>query len=528
MTTTDTAPGVPWQALRSRATPPRTATSRPPGQRTATRSYAGGNEEHVSTSTTRSGTDRAFKGKVTAFAIAAAVGGFLFGFDSSVINGAESAITDQFKLSAGGSGFAVASALIGCAFGAYFAGRVADRWGRTRVMFIAAILFFVSSVAVAFSPDTTFFVVFRLIGGLGIGTASVIAPAYISEVAPKGIRGRLASFQQLAITLGIFAALLSDQVIAIGGGGTASGHFWGLEAWRWMFLVGVIPSVVYGVLALVLPESPRYLAAQGRKDDAREVLTKIVPSDTVDTSLDEIEDGIRQEEQQQKGTIRGDRFGLKGIVWVGIILAVLQQFVGINVIFYYSTTLWQAVGFKASDSFTISTISSVINVVVTFVAIFTVDRLGRKPLLVAGSAGMFVSLLMVAISFSQASLDSSGNPHLPGPWGVIALVFANLFVVSFGATWGPLMWVLLGEMFPNRIRATALGIGSAANWVANFVVTITFPALSGFNLTVTYGIYALFALVSFFFVLAKIPETKGRSLEEMGVSAEGGKVGSRS
>jgi SP family sugar:H+ symporter-like MFS transporter len=278
--------------------------------------------------------------------------------------------------------------------------------------------------------------------------------------------------------------------------------------------------VVYGVLALILPESPRYLAAQGRNDDAREVLTKIVPSDTVDMSLDEIRDGIKAEENQSKGTIRGNRFGLKGIVWVGIILAVLQQFVGINVIFYYSTTLWQAVGFKPSQSFLISTISSVINVVVTFIAIFTVDRLGRKPLLIAGSAGMFVSLLMVAISFSQATVDSSGNPHLPGSWGVVALIFANLFVVSFGATWGPLMWVLLGEMFPNKIRATALGIGSAANWVANFIVTITFPALSAFNLTVTYSIYALFALVSFFFVLWKIPETKGRSLEEMGVTAD--------
>ncbi|KQO60272.1 sugar porter family MFS transporter [Curtobacterium sp. Leaf261] len=468
--------------------------------------------------------DKAFKGKVTAFAIAAAVGGFLFGFDSSVINGAEKAITTQFSLSAGGSGFAVASALIGCAFGAFFAGRIADRVGRTRVMFIAAILFFVSSVLVAFSFGTVDFIIWRLVGGLGIGTASVIAPAYISEVSPKGIRGRLASFQQLAITLGIFAALLSDQLVATGAGGDASNDFWGLEAWRWMFLVGVIPAVVYGVLALILPESPRYLAAKGRKEDAREVLTKIVPSDTVDISLDEIEDGLRREEHQEKGSIRGNRFGLQPIVWVGIILAVLQQFVGINVIFYYSTTLWQAVGFKASDSFLISTISSVINVVVTFVAIFLVDKVGRRPLLISGSAGMFISLLMVAIAFSQSVPGANGDPSLPGAWGTIALVFANLFVVSFGATWGPLMWVLLGEMFPNKIRATALGIGSAANWVANFIVTITFPALSQFNLTVTYGIYALFALISFFFILAKIPETKGRSLEEMGVTEDGATV----
>jgi MFS transporter, SP family, sugar:H+ symporter len=480
----------------------------------------------VSTTTARqgggnTGDQRAHTAKVTAFAIAAAVGGFLFGFDSSVINGAESAITKDFSLSSAGSGFAVASALIGCAFGAYFAGRLSDRWGRTRVMFIAAILFFVSSILVGISTGTVDFVIWRLIGGLGIGTASVIAPAYISEVAPKNIRGTLASFQQLAITVGIFAALLSDQLIASGAGNNASNTLWlGAEAWRWMFFVGVIPSVIYGILALVLPESPRYLAAKGRTDEARVVLTKIVPANTVDMSLDEIRDGIERDKAEKSGSIRGHRFGLQPIVWVGIIMAVFQQFVGINVIFYYSTTLWQAVGFKASQSFLISTISSGINLVMTFVAIWLVDRIGRRPLLIAGSAGMTISLVMVAIAFSQSTVGSSGTPSLPGAWGPIALVFANLFVISFSATWGPLMWVLLGEMFPTRIRATALGIGSAANWIANFVVTITFPALSHFNLAFTYGVYALFALLSFFFVIAKIPETKGRSLEEMGVAAD--------
>jgi sugar porter (SP) family MFS transporter len=317
--------------------------------------------------TTQHGDDRAFKGKVTAFAIAAAVGGFLFGFDSSVINGAVDAISKEFGLSAGASGFAVASALIGCAVGAYFAGRLADRWGRTRVMFWAAVLFLVSSIGSAFAFATWDLVIWRLIGGLGIGTASVIAPAYISEVAPKSIRGTLASFQQLAITVGIFAALLSDQLFAVTAGG-ASEVVLGLPAWRWMFLVGVIPSVVYGVLAIGLPESPRYLLALGRKDDAREVMEKIVPRDTVNTSLEEIQDGIDREATEKKGSIRGKRFGLQPIVWVGIILAVLQQFVGINVIFYYSTTLWQAVGFKEDQSFLISTITSVVNVAVTFIA----------------------------------------------------------------------------------------------------------------------------------------------------------------
>ena len=469
-------------------------------------------------------TTKSLNRRVTALAVAAAIGGFLFGFDSSVINGAVQSITDEFGLTEFASGFAVASALIGCAIGAYVAGRLADKMGRIKVMLIGAGLFLISSIGAAAAFAVWDLVLWRVIGGLGIGIASVIAPAYISEVSPKAIRGRLASFQQLAITLGIFAALLSDQLFAVTAGGASEPSLFGLAAWRWMFLVGIVPSVVYGVLAWRLPESPRYLAGDGREAEAKKVLQTIVPAETVETSLKEITDSIRTEaELEKKSSIRGTRFGLQPIVWVGIILAVLQQFVGINVIFYYSTTLWQAVGFQEEDSFLISTITAVVNVAVTFIAIFLVDKVGRKPLLVAGSAGMFVSLAMVALAFSQ-SVMVDGEPSLPGAWGIIALIFANLFVVSFGATWGPLMWVLLGEMFPNRIRATALGIGSAANWIANFIVTISFPVLSGFNLTVTYGIYALFALLSLFFVIAKIPETKGRSLEEMGISADGDTV----
>jgi len=478
------------------------------------------NGDPVSNAARSPETTKSLNRRVTALAVAAAVGGFLFGFDSSVINGAVQSITDEFGLTEFASGFAVASALIGCAIGAYIAGRLADKMGRIKVMLIGAALFLISSIGAAFAFAVWDLVLWRVIGGLGIGIASVIAPAYISEVSPKAIRGRLASFQQLAITLGIFVALLSDQLFAVTAGGASEPSLFGLAAWRWMFLVGIVPSVVYGFLAWRLPESPRYLAGEGREDEAKDVLKSIVPAETVDTSLKEITDSIATEAAlDKKSSIRGTRFGLQPIVWVGIILAVLQQFVGINVIFYYSTTLWQAVGFQESDSFTISTITAVVNVVVTFVAIGLVDKVGRRPLLLAGSIGMFVSLAVTAISFSQSVVDSSGDPQLPGAWGPVALVAANLFVVSFGATWGPLMWVLLGEMFPNSIRATALGVGSMANWIANFIVTVSFPSLAAVSLTLSYGIFAAFALISFFFVLAKIPETKGRSLEEMGVSA---------
>ncbi len=445
-------------------------------------------------------------------AIAAAVAGFLFGFDSAVINGAVNAISDQFGLSEGASGLAVASALLGCAFGAYLAGRLADRWGRTRIMFWAAVLFLVSSVGSAFAFALWDFVLWRLVGGIGIGTASVIAPAYISEIAPKGNRGRLGSLQQLAITVGIFAALLCDQLFADTAGG-ASEVVLGLPAWRWMFLVGVIPSVVYGFIALTLPESPRFLITQGRTEEARSVLGGLVPRTMVDASVREIEDGIEYA-VSEKGSVRGHRLGLQPIVWVGIILFAFQQFVGINVIFYYSTTLWQAVGFEESDSFLISTMTSVVNVLVTFIAIGLVDRIGRKPLLVTGAAGMFVSLLMVAISFSQATVVD-GTPHLPHVWGVVALVFANLFVVAFGSTWGPVVVVLLSESFPNRIRGTALGISFASNWTSNFVVTLTFPVLSAGSLSMTYGLYCLVALAATVFAARYVRETKGLSLEEI-------------
>jgi len=215
----------------------------------------------------------------------------------------------------------------------------------------------------------------------------------------------------------------------------------------------------------------------------------------------------------KKGALRGNRFGLKPIVWVGIILSVFQQFVGINVIFYYSTTLWKSVGFQESDSLTISVITAVTNIAVTFVAIALVDRVGRRPILLFGSVGMAVALATMAVSFSQA-VQVDGAPSLPGAWGPIALVAANVFVISFGASWGPVVWVLLGEIFPNRIRARALGIAAAAQWIANFVITLSFPPLASVSLVLTYGLYALFAALSFVFVYKVVPETNGLSLEE--------------
>jgi len=357
-------------------------------------------------------------------------------------------------------------------------------------------------------------IAWRLVGGLGIGIASVIAPAYIAEISPKNLRGRLGSLQQLAITIGIFAALLSDTLFAGWAGGAGQELWLGLEAWRWMFLAGILPAVVYGLIALKLPESPRFLVLKGRDDEVRGIFARLWPGDDVERAIRDMRSVIETDAHgSKKGALRGNRFGLKPIVWVGIILSVFQQFVGINVIFYYSTTLWKSVGFEESDSLTISVATAVTNIAVTFVAIALVDRVGRRPILLFGSVGMTAALATMAIAFSQ-SVQVAGEPSLPGAWGPIALVAANIFVISFGASWGPVVWVLLGEIFPSRIRARALGIAAAAQWIANFVITVSFPPLASVSLVLTYGLYALFAALSFVFVFKVVPETNGLSLEE--------------
>ena len=446
----------------------------------------------------------------------AAIGGFLFGFDSGVINGTVSALGNAFNSSSVATGFNVASVLLGCALGALAAGPLADKFGRRAIMIITAIIFAISAFGSGISESSAEFIFYRLFGGLGIGAASVLAPAYIAEVAPPALRGRLATLQQLAIVLGLFAAFLSNYLIADAAGSAQNILMLDIAAWRWMFWAELVPAILFLVGVLFIPESPRYLVAQGKVDDAKAVFSKI-SNDNVDAQISDVKRSLHSD---TKPSIR-DLFidGSKKvhpIVWVGVALSVFQQFVGINVVFYYGSELWQAAGFDESQSLFINVLAGTTNIVSTFIAIALVDKVGRKPLLLVGSIGMFISLSALTYIFGSAGLDEAGKLALSDNMGTFALIMANLFVVFFGLSWGPVVWVLLGEMFNNRIRGAALAVAASAQWIANFAITMTFPImLANIGLAGAYGFYALSALISIFFVAKYITETRGKTLESM-------------
>ena len=452
---------------------------------------------------------------VVLLASAAALGGFLFGFDTAVINGAVIALQKTFAASSLMIGLAVSLALLGSAVGALLAGRIADRIGRVRAMLIAAAAFFISAIGSGLPITIWDFIAWRVLGGMAVGAASVLAPAYIAEISPAFLRGRLGSLQQMAIVTGIFVALLANYLIAASAGSAEAPFWFGWDAWRWMFWMEALPSLVYGGAALFLPESPRYLVAQRREAEATAVLEHVGEHDP-SNKVSEIRQTLDLEHKPTLADITGP-YGLKAIVWLGVGLSVFQQFVGINVIFYYSSVLWRSVGFSEQNALIITAITGATNILTTILAILMIDRFGRRPLLLAGSVGMTISLGLMALMFATAGLDADGQPVLEGASGVVALVSANTFVFFFGFSWGPVVWVLLGEMFPNRIRAMALAIAASAQWVANFIITTTFPPLAEHvGLGGAYLFYTLSAAASFFLVWLTVPETKGVELEDMG------------
>jgi sugar porter (SP) family MFS transporter len=375
------------------------------------------------------------------------------------------------------------------------------------------VLFLICGLGAGLASSIWMFIIFHTIGGIGIGLGSVAAPAYIAEISPPRFRGRLGSLQQLAIVCGIFGALaLTWLPFHLAGG--PSGPLWlGMAAWRWTYLAEVVPALLYIALLFTIPESPRHLVAQQQVPEARRVLSTLLDDRDVEPTINRITDTLEQEKPPSWRDLRKPTGGLYGIVWVGLGLAIFQQFVRINVIFYYSDVLWEAVGFGEKSSFTIALVTTGVNVLITVVAMALIDRVGRRRLLLVGSAGMTVMLATLTVVFSGAAIVN-GRPDLDIASGLIALAAADLFVVAFGVSWGPVLWVLLGEMFPNRMRTAALGLASGVQWMANWTIVTTFPALRHV-LGVAYGFYALCALLSLLFVWRWVRETNGVSLEDM-------------
>jgi MFS transporter, SP family, sugar:H+ symporter len=447
------------------------------------------------------------------FASVAAINGLLFGYDISVTNRAVKALQATFHIGNAVLGFATAAALMGAAIGAVLAGRIADRMGRLAMMKLSAVLFLICGLGAGLASSIGMFIVFHTIGGIGIGLGSVAAPAYIAEISPPRYRGRLGSLQQMAIVCGIFGAVALTWLPFHFAGGP-NGPLWlGLAAWRWTYLGEVVPALLYLVLLFTIPESPRYLVAQQQVPQARRVLSTLLGDGDVEPTINRITDTLEQEKPPSWRDLRKPSGGLYSIVWVGLGLAIFQQAVGINVIFYYSDVLWEAVGFGEKSQFTIALVTTGVNVGITVVAIGLIDRVGRRRLLLVGSAGMTVMLATLTFVFSGATIVN-GRPDLDIASGLIALVAADLFVVAFGVSWGPVLWVLLSEMFPNRLRSAALGLASGVQWLTNFTVVMTFPVLRH-ALGMAYAFYALCALLSLLFVWRWVQETNGVSLEDM-------------
>jgi len=446
----------------------------------------------------------------------ATIGGFLFGFDSGVINGTVDGLVKAFNSNDIGTGFNVASMLLGCAAGAFFAGKLADRFGRKSLLIVTALLFIISAWGSGAALTSTAFVLFRIVGGIAVGAASVLAPAYISEIAPARLRGRLITIQQVAIIIGLFSAFVSNYYLAQYAGASTDILWMSFEAWRWMFWVELIPALLFFITLFFIPESPRFLAIKQEQSKAISVLSTLYGQSIAQTTWTEIKQSLSQEHQPKlSDLISKSTHKVRPIVWVGIGLATFQQLVGINVVFYYGAVLWQAVGFSEADALLINIISGGVSIAACAITLLLIDRIGRKPFLMIGSIGMTLSLSALVLSFATANINASGQLDL-GDAGTLALVSANAYVFFFNMSWGPVMWVMLGEMFPNQIRGSGLAVAGLAQWLANFAITITFPImLTSIGLAAAYGFYTLCAIISIIFVGKFVYETKGIELEQM-------------
>ena len=457
------------------------------------------------------------------------LGGLLFGYDTGVINGTQFYFSKYFELTGALKGFIVSSALLGALAGAAFSGILSKRIGRKNSLIIAALLFAISawgSGLPSMLPESiSLMVVFRILGGIAIGMASMNAPMYIAEIAPAEKRGNLVTFYQLAIVIGFFVVFLVTYFI--GNGMSESENI--ATGWRYMFWSELIPAGLFLSLLFLVPKSPRWLMIKGKEEEALDVLISIHGEEKATTEIVEIRASIENDGNRKKVSIFSK--SLLPIIIIGTILSVLQQFTGINAVLYYGADIFeQALGFGKEDVLLQQILLATVNLVFTFIAMLTVDKLGRKPLLIIGGFGMLIGFLMMGFTlyFSDYSqLNSAGLPTISSSEGIISLIGILIFIGSFAMSMGPVVWVILSEIFPNRIRSIAMSIAVAGQWLANYFVSQSFPIIVEsdanklqidggiWNNALPYFLFSGFIVLIILFVWKFIPETKGKTLEEM-------------
>jgi MFS transporter, SP family, xylose:H+ symportor len=440
--------------------------------------------------------------------LVATLGGLLFGYDTAVISGADKSIqtylSDGLGLSAFAHGATISSALIGCIIGGSLSGLFSSKFGRKRTLFLAALLFFLSALGSG-NPEFLFFTkgeptmgllymfnFYRIIGGIGVGLASAVSPMYIGEIAPADIRGRLVSINQFAIIFGMLIVYFVNWGIANG----QTLEWINTVGWRRMFTSEAIPAGLFAFFLIFVPETPRYLALNNQDNKAIDILTRINGAERAKEIFQDIKASV------EKSSAKLFSYG-KIVIIIGILLSVFQQFVGINVALYYAPRIFESMG-AAKDASMLQTVAmGLVNVIFTVVAILTVDKWGRKPLLMVGSIGMAIGMIAIGLlSFMEVI-------------GISTLVFIIIYTASFMMSWGPICWVLISELFPNKIRGKAIAIAVAAQWAANYFISSTYPAMMEFSGGLTYWFYGLMSIISFFFVWKMVPETKGKTLEEV-------------
>ncbi len=451
-------------------------------------------------------------------ALTVALGGFLMGFDASVISGVVGFIGPEFDLSNIEVGWAVASLTLTSTIAMMLAGPISDRFGRRPVLRVAAVLFTASAIASAIAPDYITLVAARMLGGFGVGAALIIAPMYIAEIAPPDVRGRMVSFNQLNIVIGISAAYFSNYLILnLGQSDLAWAQTLRVGDWNWRWMLGVegLPAIFYFLALFFVPESPRWLVMHGGEKDALDIMEKVSGREEADAEMVAVKASLEAEAGQQKAPLR-ELFqpAMKLVMAIGISVAILQQITGINSVFFYAPMIFEQSGIGTDAAFMQAVLVGLVNLLFTVLAILLIDKLGRRPLMGFGLTVIAACMLLLAYGFGSATYSASGE--LLEINATLILIGILGFVAGFAISLGPVMWVLFSELFPNRIRGAAISFVGLINSAVSFIVQLVFPwELENFGNSVTFLIYGLFAIVGLVIVMKLLPETKGKSLEEL-------------